>query len=45
MSSAETDVMTEVLQYAYDAAVLALKNDCTLASFAVKMMIIVVLLV
>eukprot|EP01047_Picozoa_sp_COSAG01_P043756 COSAG01_NODE_3907_length_5556_cov_8.827378_2_plen_235_part_00 len=25
----ETDVMTEVLQHAYDAAVLALKNDCT----------------
>jgi hypothetical protein len=29
MSSAETDVMTEVLQHAYDAAVLALKNDPT----------------
>jgi transcriptional regulator of met regulon len=29
MSSAETDVMTEVLQRAYDAAVLALENDPT----------------
>jgi hypothetical protein len=29
MSSSETDVMTKVLQHAYDAAVLALKNDCT----------------
>jgi hypothetical protein len=29
MSIAETNVMTEVLQHAYDAALLALKNDCT----------------
>jgi hypothetical protein len=29
MSSAETDVMTDVLQRAYDAAVLALENDPT----------------